>query len=123
MSDKRRNIQLELAFMAEGRREAPRAVDGGTESLAAACRCSGRCCTWARSTTAKRRPGGNHIKALQCAFIHSLAERLATDTVDEEVRKRTTTRGIVSETGCMSAVLAVERATGVLPAQNRRAQR
>ncbi|KKK56641.1 hypothetical protein LCGC14_3062480, partial [marine sediment metagenome] len=35
MSDKRRNNQLELAFMTEGRGEAPSPVDGGTESRAA----------------------------------------------------------------------------------------
>ncbi len=35
MSDKRRNIQLELAFMAECRGEAPRAASEGTESHAA----------------------------------------------------------------------------------------
>jgi RNA-directed DNA polymerase len=35
VGDKRRNIQLELAFMTESRGEAPRAVDEGTESRAA----------------------------------------------------------------------------------------
>src|SRR6516162_7390663 len=35
MSDRRQKNQLELAFPAEGRSEAPRAVEGGTESLVA----------------------------------------------------------------------------------------
>ena len=35
MSGKRRKIQLQLAFMDEGRSEAPRASGGGTETLAA----------------------------------------------------------------------------------------
>ncbi len=35
MSEKRRKIQLQLAFMAEGRSEAPRASEGGAEALTA----------------------------------------------------------------------------------------
>ena len=37
MGEKRQKNQLELAFAAEGRGEAPRAVGEGTETFAAAC--------------------------------------------------------------------------------------
>jgi len=38
MSDKRQKIQLELAFLEEGRSEAPKASEGGTETVMAKCR-------------------------------------------------------------------------------------